>query len=150
MRMINDNRVANGEEDQHPHQLVMLFLISYSMLAEYLEQRRINKIHVCFLLALIGAVIGAVGVKACRKFPEFHDIAGQCARLVREDILDLSELLVEVTRLRPTLVILLAIVVDHAAVIIHHRSLKQFDHLERCEKTDRDEVGEDEDPVSNI
>mmetsp|Transcript_6081 Transcript_6081/g.10323 ORF Transcript_6081/g.10323 Transcript_6081/m.10323 type:complete len:252 (-) Transcript_6081:555-1310(-) len=98
------------------------------------------------LLDVVGAwvLVSSVQLGAGGELPELHDVAGEGARLVREHILHLAQLLVEVGGLRPYRHVLLFVV--HEVVGGHEHALPELDELEGDHEGDGDEVGEDEDP----
>lgn len=60
---------------------------------------------------------------------ELHDIASECASLVREDVLDLAELLIDVGALGFTSEVLF--VVEHFHIILHEGTLEELYHFKR-------------------
>jgi len=80
----------------------------------------------------------AVRLWTSSKLFEFHDVAGERARLVGEDVLDLAELLVNVGALRAAEEVLL--IVEHICVVLHEGALEKLDHLESHEQGDRHKV----------
>lgn len=61
------------------------------------------------------------------KLFELHDIAGECARLVWENVLNLSKLLIDVGALGSCPEKLIFVKYRH--VTIHEGTLEEFDHL---------------------
>ena len=73
-----------------------------------------------------------------RELLELHDVARQRARLVREDVFDLSQLLIDVRCLSLHLEVLVTIVHQH--VEAHEAPLPQFDHFKRDEQRNWNEI----------
>mmetsp|Transcript_4981 Transcript_4981/g.12838 ORF Transcript_4981/g.12838 Transcript_4981/m.12838 type:complete len:474 (+) Transcript_4981:2166-3587(+) len=74
---------------------------------------------------------------------EVHHVARQCASLVRENVLDLAHLLVEVRCPRHAA----DVVIHHVLVIVHEEDLEELDEGHGNQQRDRDEVGEEDDEV---
>ena len=76
-------------------------------ITHHLLQLNVAEIHVAFLIRSSVFVCAIEAVAGC-EFAEFHYVARESARLVREDILDLAQLLVQIRRItRHRLVLLL-------------------------------------------
>ena len=56
-------------------------------------------LKVRFLILLCEAMITSIGVISNRDLLELHVVLGQCASLIREDVINLAERLIKVTRL---------------------------------------------------
>ena len=101
--------------------------------------------YTIIILTLVGGLRGDCvrGLPRGELF-ELHNIASQGASFVRENVLDLAQLLVNIRRLGPRVEILIKII--HVQVVVHERSLPEFDHFQSDQKRYRDKVAEDEDP----
>ena len=62
-----------------------------------------------------------------RELLELHDVTSKRASLIREDVLDLTELFVDIGALSAHGKVLIAII--HVNVLIHEVSLKELDHF---------------------
>ena len=62
-----------------------------------------------------------------RELLELHDVAGKRASLIREDVLNLTELFVNICALSAHGKVLIVII--HVNVLIHEVSLKELDHF---------------------
>ena len=78
------------------------------------------------------------------KLFELHNIASQSASFVGENVLDLAQLFIDIGRLGPCMEILIIII--HIQVVVHERTLPEFDHFQSDQKRYRDKVAENEDP----
>ena len=79
-----------------------------------------------------------------RELLEFHDITSQSACLVREYVLDLTKLFVDVSRLGLHSEILVLII--HHQIHSHETTLPEFDDFKSHNKRDGYEIGENQDP----
>ena len=97
------------------------------------------------ILTLVGSLRGDCvrGLPRGELF-ELHNIASQGASFVRENVLDLAQLFIDIGRLGPRMEILIIII--HIQVVVHERTLPEFDHFQSDQKRYRDKVTEDEDP----
>ena len=78
-------------------------------------------------VCLNSGVVESVGGHARGETFELHYVRGQRARLVREDVLYLAELLVDVGALSAAAEVLIRVV--HIHVHVHERALEELDHL---------------------
>ena len=80
-------------------------------------------------------------------FFELHDIGGQGACLVREDVVNLSEFLIEIGRLDESLLLDSVGTLVHSLVVVRDLdTLNVLDHLKGDEEGDGNEIREDENP----
>ena len=102
-----------------------------------------DKILEIFLdLVSFHKVKGAAGPR--RELLELHDITSQSAGLVAENILNLSQLLIDVSGLGFAGKVLITII--HVDVEAHERSLPELNNFERHDERNRNKVREDENP----
>ena len=91
--LINDDGVTSGQEKNGLHQG---FMIGSTCVQKVLHDCWVVEVNVLFL-SVLRFVSCSIGNGASRELFKFHDIAGKCASLVAENILDLAKLFVEVT-----------------------------------------------------
>ncbi len=104
----------------------------------------IIRIHVKAHCGPIIRVAGSIREFPSRELFELHYILCQCARFVREYIVDLSEFLVQVTGLDLGRHIFLKII--DSPVPSNEEGLQEFDNLEGHHQRDRDHICENKDP----
>lgn len=87
-------------------------MIGMALVVQVLPQVRILKVHISDSKSVrvrLGVGLAIRYASSC-EFLELHNILGECARLVREDVVDHAELLVEVARVDLGLHVLLNVV----------------------------------------
>ena len=80
------------------------------------------------LLFILRHLVSSVGLSSGGKLFELHDIASQSPSLITEHVLNLPQLFIQVTGLRPHLDFLL--LVKHFHVIGHHQCLPELHYFE--------------------
>lgn len=100
----------------------------------------------CLLSTLNDITLLAVENGTCRESLELHNVLRECACLVRKDVANLSEFLIEIAGLRLGRLVLLLII--HHPVPLYKDALAKLHSFERHEQRDGDEVHEGEHPFS--
>lgn len=89
-------------------------------------------------------LVKTVGLPTSYELQRDHYVLCKCACFIAKNIVDLSQLFIQIAALRPHLLPRLR--VDHIHILRHKICLTHFDHLEGDVERNRDERGEDKDP----
>jgi hypothetical protein len=115
----------------------------------FLELRALE-VYVCdaWLVFLWLWVADAVLVGTNAELLEFHDVLGECARLVREDVADHAQFFVQVAALDFRRHVLF-LVIDHV-VVLDEVALCELDHFQTDKQRDTHEVHHDQEPLAKV